>query len=77
MKKTLTSLCMPFLVYVFVSNSYANEFPPMDLLSFPEDGCFDVKEDGQCNWIYIDKAVYVKERKADTKNGQPTYTWSI
>ena len=31
---------------------------------FPEDGCFDVKEDGQCNWIYINEAVYVEERKA-------------
>ena len=30
---------------------------------FPEDGCFDVKEDGQCNWIYINEAVYVEERK--------------
>ena len=33
-------------------------------LFFPEDGCFDVKEDGQCNWIYIGEAVYVEEWKA-------------
>ena len=76
MKRILISLYLPFLVYVFVSNSYANELPVYDLLAFPEDGCFDVKEDGQCNWIYIDEAVYVEERKAGTKNGQRTYTWS-
>ena len=76
MKRILISLCLPFLVYVFASNSYANELPVLDLLAFPEAGCFDVKEDGQCNWIYIGKAVYVEERKADTKNGQRTYTWS-
>ena len=44
-------------------------------LFFPEDGCFDVKEDGQCNWIYIGEAVYVEEWKAGTKNGQGTYAF--
>ena len=39
-------------------------------LFFPEDGCFDVKEDGQCNWIYINEAVYVEERKAGRTIGQ-------
>ena len=43
---------------------------------FSEDGCFDVKEDGQCNWIYINGAVYVEERKAGRTIGQRTYTWS-
>ena len=76
MKRMLISLCLPFLVYVFASNSYANRLPVMDLLAFPEDGCFDVKEDGQCNWIYIDEAAYLEEWKAGTKNGQRTYTWS-
>ena len=76
MKRILISLCLPFLVYVFASNSYAKELPVYDLLAFPEDGCFDAKEDGQCNWVYIGEAVYVEERKADTKNGQRTYTWS-
>ena len=76
MKRILISLCLPFLVYVFASNSYANELPAYDLLAFPEDGCFDIKEDGQCNWIYIGKAMYVEERKADRKFGQRTYTWS-
>jgi len=63
MKKILISLCLPFLVYVFASNSYAKELPVYDLLAFPEDGCFDVKEDGQCNWIYIGEAVYAEEWK--------------
>ena len=63
MKRILISLCLPFLVYVFVSNSYAKDLPVYDLLAFPEDGCFDVKEDGQCNWIYIDEAAYVGEWK--------------
>ena len=76
MKRILISLCLPFLVYVFASNPYAKELPVYDLLAFPEDGCFDVKEDGQCNWFYVDEAVYVEERKAGTKNGQGTYTWS-
>ena len=76
MKRILISLCLPFLVYVFASNSYAKELPVYDLLAFPEDGCFDVKEDGQCNWFYVDEAVYVEEWKAGTKNGQRTYTWS-
>ena len=75
MKRILISLCLPFLVYVFASNSYANEFPVLDLLAFPEDGCFDVKEDGQCNWIYVGEAVYAEEWKAGTKNGQRTYTF--
>ena len=77
MKRILIGLCLPFLVYVFAFNSYANELPVFfDLLAFPEDGCFDVKEDGQCNWIYIGEAVYVEKWKAGTKNGQRTYTWS-
>ena len=76
MKRILISLCLPFLVYVFASNSYAKELPVYDLLAFPEDGCFDVKEDGQCNWIYINEAVYVEERKAGKTIGQRTYTWS-
>ena len=76
MKRILISLCLPFLVYVFASNSYANELPVLDLLAFPEDGCFDVKEDGQCNWIYIGEAVYVEERKAGTKNVQGIHTFA-
>lgn len=76
MKRILIGLCLPFLVYVFASNSYANELPAYDLLAFPEDGCFDVKEDGQCNWIYADEAVYVEEWKAGTKNGQGIYTFA-
>ena len=63
MKRILIGLCLPFLVYVFASNSYANELPVYDLLAFPEDGCFDVKEDGQCNWIYTNEAVYVEKWK--------------
>ena len=74
--KPLFLVCLLLLVSLFASNSYANELPVYDLLAFPEDGCFDVKEDGQCNWIYIDEAAYVEERKAGTKNGQRTYTWS-
>ena len=76
MKRILISLCLPFLLYVFAFNSYAKELPVFDLLAFPEDGCFDVKEDGQCNWIYIDEAVSVEERKAGTRTVQRTYTWS-
>ena len=74
--KRLFLVCFLLLAGLPASNSYANELPVLDLLAFPEDGCFDVKEDGQCNWIYIDEAVYVEERKAGTKNGQRTYTWS-
>ena len=74
--RPLFLVCLFFLQGLFASNSYANELPVFDLLAFPEDGCFDVKEDGQCNWFYIDEAVYVEERKAGTKNGQRTYTWS-
>ena len=74
--KPLFLVCLLLLVSLFASNSYANELPVLDLLAFPEDGCFDVKEDGQCNWIYIDEAVYVEERKAGTKNGQGTYTFA-
>ena len=76
MKRILIGLCLPFLVYVFASNSYAKELPVYDLLAFPEDGCFDVKEDGQCNWIYIGEAVYAEKWKAGTKNGQRTYTFA-
>ena len=61
--KPLFLVCLLLLVSLFASNSYANELPVLDLLAFPEDGCFDVKEDGQCNWIYIDEAVYVGEWK--------------
>ena len=43
---------------------------------FPEDGCFDVKEDGQCNWIYVGEAVYAEEWKAGTKNGLGIYTFA-
>ena len=74
--KPLFLVCFLLLSSLFAFNSYANELPVFDLLAFPEDGCFDVKEDGQCNWIYIGEAVYVEERKAGTKNGQRTYTWS-
>ena len=76
MKRILISLCLSFLVYVFAFNSYAKELPVYDLLAFPEDGCFDVKEDGQCNWIYTNEAVYVEKWKAGTKNGQGTYTFA-
>ena len=61
--KPLFLVCLLLLVSLFASNSYANELPVLDLLAFPEDGCFDVKEDGQCNWIYIDEAVGVEEWK--------------
>ena len=71
--KPLFLVCLLLLVGLCASNSYANRLPVMDLLAFPEDGCFDVKEDGQCNWIYTDEAAYVEERKAGTKNGQGTY----
>ena len=74
--KPLFLVCLLLLVSLFASNSYANELPVLDLLAFPEDGCFDVKEDGQCNWIYTDEAVYVEEWKAGTKNGQRTYTFA-
>ena len=57
-------VCLLLLVSLFASNSYAKELPVYDLLAFPEDGCFDVKEDGQCSWIYADEAVYVEEWKA-------------
>jgi len=76
MKRILISLFLPFLVYVFASNSYAKELPVYDLLAFPEDGCFDVKEDGQCNWIYIGEAVYAEEWKAGTKYSQGSYTFA-
>ena len=62
--KPLFLVCLLLLVSLFASNSYANELPVLDLLAFPEDGCFDVKEDGQCNWIYTNEAVYVEEWKA-------------
>ena len=73
--KPLFLVCLLLLVSLFASSSYANEFPVLGLLAFPEDGCFDVKEDGQCNWFYVDEAVYVEEWKAGTKNGQDTYTF--
>ena len=62
--KRLFLVCFLLLSSLFALNSYANELPVYDLLAFPEDGCFDVKEDGQCNWIYIGEAVYVEEWKA-------------
>ena len=71
-----------FLVYLFLLsslfafNSGANRFPILDILAFPEDGRFDVKEDGQCNWIYIGEAVYAEEWKAGTKNSQGSYTFA-
>jgi hypothetical protein len=74
--RPLFLVCLFFLQGLFAFNSYANGLPVFDLLAFPEDGCFDVKEDGQCNWIYIGEAVYVEERKAGTKNGQGTYTFA-
>ena len=74
--KPLFLVCLLLLVGLFASNSYANRLPVMDLLAFPEDGCFDVKEDGQCNWIYIGEAVYAEEWKAGTKNSQGTYTFA-
>ena len=43
---------------------------------FSEDGCFNVKQDVQCNWIYINEAVYVEEQKVGRTIGQRTYTWS-
>ena len=49
--KRLFLVCLLLLVSLFASNSYANEFPVLGLLAFPEDGCFDVKEDGQCTWF--------------------------
>ena len=74
--KPLFLVCFLLLSSLFAFNSYANRLPVFDLLAFPEDGCFDVKEDGQCNWIYIDEAVYVEEWKAGTKNSQGTYTFA-
>ena len=74
--KPLFLVCLLLLVSLFASNSYANELPVLDLLAFPEDGCFDVKEDGQCNWIYTNEAGYVEKWKAGTKNGQGTYTFA-
>ena len=74
--KRLVLVCFLLLAGLAASNSYANEFPVLGLLAFPEDGCFDVKEDGQCNWIYIGEAVYAEEWKAGTKNGQRTYTFA-
>ena len=62
--KRLFLVCFLLLSSLFALNSYANEIPVYDLLAFPEDGCFDVKEDGQCNWIYIGEAVYAEEWKA-------------
>ena len=81
--KPLFLVCLLLLVSLFASNSYANELPVLDLLAFPEDGCFDVKEDGQCNWIYIGEAVYAEEWKAGNpwlgikydKDGNVTATW--
>jgi hypothetical protein len=73
--KRLFLVCFLLLSSLFALNSYANEIPVYDLLAFPEDGCFDVKEDGQCNWTYIGEAVYVEEWKAGTKNGQGTYAF--
>ena len=74
--KPLFLVCFLLLSSLFAFNSYANELPVFDLLAFPEDGCFDVKEDGQCNWIYTDEAVYVEERKAGTKNVQGIHTFA-
>ena len=74
--KPLFLVCLLLLVSLFASNSYAKELPVLDLLAFPEDGCFDVKEDGQCNWIYTNEAVYVEKWKAGTKNGQGIYTFA-
>ena len=74
--KPLFLVCFLLLSSLFVFNSVAKELPVFDLLAFPEDGCFDVKEDGQCNWILIGKAVYVEKWKAGTKNGQGTYTFA-
>jgi hypothetical protein len=61
--KRLFLVCFLLLSGLPASNSYAKELPVLDLLAFPEDGCFDVKEGGQCNWIYIDEAAYVEEWK--------------
>ena len=74
--KPLFLVCLLLLVSLFASNSYANEFPVLGLLAFPEDGCFDVKEDGQCNWIYTNESVYVEKWKVGTKNDQGTYTFA-
>ena len=74
--KPLFLVCFVLLSSLFVFNSVAKELPVFDLLAFPEDGCFDVKEDGQCNWIYTNEAVYVEKWKAGTKNGQGTYTFA-
>ena len=84
MKRILISLCLPFLVCVFASNSYANGLPDWDLLAFPEDGCFDVKEDGQCTWFPLDGTKYVGELKEGKrwkgiefgKDGNVTATYS-
>ena len=84
MKRILISLCLPFLVYLFASNSYANGLPDWDLLAFPEDGCFDVKEDGQCTWFPLDGTKYVGELKEGKrwkgiefgKDGNVTATYS-
>ena len=56
-------------------NSYAVDgLPDFDLLAFPEDGCFDLKEDGLCNWIYIDEPKCVQEWKGGTRNSQGVLT---
>ena len=44
MKRIVISLCLPFLVYVFASNSYAKELPVYDLLaSFYNSTSLDLK----------------------------------
>ena len=35
-----------------------------------------LNEDGQCNQIYINEAVYVEKWKAGTNNGKGTYTFA-
>jgi hypothetical protein len=74
--KPLFLVCLLLLVSLFASNSYANEFPVLGLLAFPEDGCFDVKEDGQCTWFLLDGTKYVGELKDRKKHGQGTYTYA-
>ena len=63
----LSSLCV-------LSSTAADGLPDTDLLAFPEDGCFDVKENGQCTWIYTDETEYLQEWKGDTENGQGILT---
>ena len=82
--RPLFLVCLFLFQGLFASNSYANGLPDWDLLAFPEDGCFDVKEDGQCTWFPLDGTKYVGELKEGKrwkgiefgKDGNVTATYS-